>query len=225
MRLKIDCSAFDTLLGGGIESGAITEFYGEGATGKTNTCLQLARNCVLIGKKVVFIDTEGVSLERLEQICGDDYSKINPEILFFSPFSLSDQENMVQQTVKIIENESQSNIGLVVLDSGTMFYRMALGSENEQSDRQCLSRQIILLLACVRKYDIPVVVTNQVYQDIENDEVAPIGGHILFHNAKAIIKLERVVDNVRRATIIKHRSIAEGLNAEFKITNVGIEDL
>jgi DNA repair protein RadB len=222
-KIKIECPVLDTLLGGGIETGAVTEFYGEGGAGKTNICIQLSRNCVLNGKKPIFIDTEGVSFERLEQICGEDYSKVNSEILFFSPFSLDEQEEMVHKAVKLVENSK--DIGLIILDSGTMFYRMAIGTDNEQEYRQKLSRQIILLLANARKYELPVVITNQVYQDIENDCVAPIGGHMLLHNAKAIIKLEKVVDNVRKATIAKHRSIAEGLNCEFKITDRGIEDL
>jgi DNA repair protein RadB len=223
MRLQIGCSALDELLGGGIESGAVTEFYGEGGAGKTNFCLQLSRNCVLEGKKVIFIDTEGVSLERFEQICGSDYQKINKEVLFFSPFSLSEQETMVHEAVKILENKSK--VGLVVLDSGTVYYRMALGSDDEQKHRQNLSRQVILLLAAARKFDIPIIITNQVFQDIETNTISPIGGHILYHNAKAILKLEKVADNIRRATIIKHRSLAEGSNVEFQITNIGIEDL
>lgn len=223
MKLKIECPALDNLLSGGVESGAVTEFFGEGGTGKTNICLQLSRNCVMSGKKVIFIDTEGVSLERFEQICGKNYTKINKEMLFFSPFTHSEQEAMVQQAVKIIESDQK--IGLIILDSGTVFYRMSLGSEDEQAQRQCLSRQIILLLACARKHDIPIVITNQVYQDIDNDTISPIGGHILYHNAKAIIKLEKVTDNVRRATLVKHRSLADGLNCEFQITNNGLEDI
>jgi DNA repair protein RadB len=223
MRLKLGCKGFDHLLGGGIETGAVTEFYGEGGSGKTNICLQITRNCVLDGKKVIFIDTEGVSLERFKQICANDFNKINKEVLFFSPYSMNEQEEMVQKAVKIIENDS--NIGLIVLDSGTIYYRMSLGQDDEQVQRQNLSRQVILLLALARKFDLPVVITNQVYQDIDNDTISPIGGHILYHNAKAIIKLEKIVDNARRATIIKHRSIAEGINAEFKITDKGIEDM
>ncbi len=223
MRLKTECSNLDKLLGGGIESGAVSEFYGEGGTGKTNICLQLARNCVLTGKKVIFIDTEGVSMERFRQICDKNYNKVNKEILFFSPNSLAEQETMVQEAVRIIENGSK--IGLLILDSGTLYYRMSLGSDDEQKQRQILARQIILLLATARKFDLPVIITNQVFQDIETNTISPIGGHILLHNAKAIIKLEKVTDNVRRAIIIKHRSIPEGVNTEFKITNSGIEDL
>ena len=68
MHLKSGCLAIDDLLGGGFEGGCVTVLFGEGGSGKTNVCLQLARNCVLEGRKVVYIDTEGVSPERLRQI-------------------------------------------------------------------------------------------------------------------------------------------------------------
>ena len=223
MKLTFGCNCLDKLTGGGVESGAVSEFYGEGGTGKTNICLQLTKNCVLNDKKVIFIDTEGVSIERFKQICEENFKKINKEVLFFSPYSLLEQEAMVQETVKIVENDS--NIGLIVLDSGTIYYRLSLGCDDEQTHRQNLSRQIILLLALARKFDVPIVITNQVFQDIETDTISPIGGHILYHNAKSIIKLDKVADNIRRATIMKHRSIPEGINTEFRITNKGIEDL
>jgi DNA repair protein RadB len=223
MRHSTSCQGLDRLLGGGIESGAVTEIYGEGGTGKTNISLQLTRNCVLGGKKVIFIDTEGVSMERFKQICSNDFEKITKEVLFFTPYSMSEQEAMIQETVKIVENDS--NVGLIVIDSCTVYYRMSFGCDDEQLQRQNLSRQVILLLAVARKFDLPVVLTNQVFHDIETNTISPIGGHILFHNAKAILKFEKVADNVRRATVMKHRSIPEGVNVEFRITNNGIEDL
>ena len=76
-RLPINCKPLDNLLGGGIESSSITEVYGEAGSGKTNFCLQAARELALKGGKVAYIDSEGVSLERLEQLCQDyDHKKI-----------------------------------------------------------------------------------------------------------------------------------------------------
>ncbi|MEW6070778.1 MAG: DNA repair and recombination protein RadA, partial [Candidatus Thermoplasmatota archaeon] len=46
-RLKIGVKDFDDLLGGGLEPGAITEFYGEFSTGKTQICHQLCVNVQL----------------------------------------------------------------------------------------------------------------------------------------------------------------------------------
>ena len=67
--------ALDELLGGGIETQAITEFAGEYGTGKTQICLTLS---VLaqqtpeeggLGGRVLYIDTEGTFVpERVYQI-------------------------------------------------------------------------------------------------------------------------------------------------------------
>ena len=50
-RLPVACPPLDELLHGGVESGALTEFFGEAGSGKTNICLQLARNAALAGRK------------------------------------------------------------------------------------------------------------------------------------------------------------------------------
>ena len=68
-RLQLKCKPLDDLLGGGIESNAITEIHGEAGSGKTNLCLQASREYASKGKKVAYIDSEGVSLERLDQMC------------------------------------------------------------------------------------------------------------------------------------------------------------
>ncbi|UCE80339.1 MAG: AAA family ATPase, partial [Methanobacteriota archaeon] len=91
-RVPIGSKALDDLLGGGLEGGAITLLFGEAGTGKTNICLQVARNVALEGKKVVFIDTEGVSLDRVRQISGDEYETVMKNLLFFEPHSFEDQE-------------------------------------------------------------------------------------------------------------------------------------
>jgi DNA repair protein RadB len=224
MRLAVKCKAMDDLFDGGVESGAITEFYGEAGTGKTTLCLQLTRNCVEDKKKVIFIDTEGVSLDRLKQICGSEtkFKSVTKEILFFEPYSLEEQSEVVDKSLKLVE--SQAKIGLVVLDSATLFYRIALGSENESSARRGLAKQIVDLLSLARKKDLPVILTNQVYTDIENNTFNPIGGHLLHHNAKAIIKLERLENGLRKAIIMKHRSLAENNECLFLLTNKGVED-
>lgn len=224
MKLAIECKALDELLEGGVESGAITEFYGEAGSGKTTLCLQLARNCVDNNKKVVFIDAEGVSLERLRQICGDNakFKAVTKEILFFEPYSLPEQTEVIEKTLKLVE--SKANIGLVALDSATTFYRIMLGSDEESKARRSLSKQILDLLSLARKNDLPVVVTNQVYTDVETNTFNPIGGHVLYHNAKAIVKLERMNNSMRKAIIMKHRFIPDERECLFALTNKGIEN-
>ncbi|MGD9963539.1 MAG: ATPase domain-containing protein, partial [Thermoplasmata archaeon] len=84
-HVAIGSAGLDGLLEGGLEGGAITLLFGEAGTGKTNICLQVARNVASQGKKVIYIDTEGVSLERLRQICADEFEEVMKNILFFEP--------------------------------------------------------------------------------------------------------------------------------------------
>jgi DNA repair protein RadB len=215
-RLNIKCKPLDDMLGGGIENGSITEIYGEAGSGKTNFCLQTARECALNDKKIAYIDSEGVSLERLQQICSDyDFKKILSNILFFNPSSLEEQEKMIENAVKI------KNLGLIVFDTFNMFYRMTL-EENEEGANRSLNRQITNLQLVARKNDVSVMMTGQVYS-IENGDVKPFAGRNIEHIAKTIIKLEKIGVGRREATIIKHRSIPEGKKTSFSITSKGLE--
>lgn len=209
----------DELLEGGLEGGAITLLFGEAGSGKTNICLQVARNVTLSGKKVIYIDTEGVSLERLQQIAGDKYEEVMKNILFFEPHSFEEQEKFVEKAVKLAD--SSLEIGAIIVDSATIHYRLTRNDE-EKGTRKSLSPQLAKLLGVGRIKDIPILVTSQVYTDIEKGTFEPLGGHVLLHNAKAIIRLDKVSTGTRRAVIVKHRHLEEGRRAEFKITKTGI---
>lgn len=209
----------DDLLEGGLEGGAITLLFGEAGSGKTNICLQVARNVALLGKKVIYIDTEGVSLERLQQIAGDKYEDVMKNILFFEPHSFEEQEKFVEKAVKL--TDSSLEIGAIIVDSATIHYRLTRNDE-EKGTRKSLSPQLAKLLGVGRIKDIPIIVTSQVYTDIDKGTFEPLGGHVLLHNAKAIIRLDKVSTGTRRAVIVKHRHLEEGRRAEFKITKTGI---
>ena len=215
-RLKIKCPPLDNLLDGGIENRSITEIYGEAGSGKTNFCLQASRECASTGKKVAYIDSDGVSLERLNQLCKDcDSKKIFTQILFFNPSSLKQQEEMIKNAIKI------KNLGLIVLDTFNLFYRLIL-EDDEKFAIRSLNRQITELQICAMKKNIYVIITGQVYST-ENNDVKPFAGKGIDHIAKTIIKLEKIGIGKRLATIIKHRSQPEGKKAVFTIAAKGLE--
>ena len=222
MKVALGCRALDDLLGGGVEAGCITLLHGEAGSGKTNFCLQLARNVVRAGHKVIYIDTEGVSLERLEQMTGDDYDVVAKNILFSEPYSFEEQEKLIDKAVKMTEGSPA--VGLIVIDSITMHYRLTMRDETRRDERYGLTRQIAKLLRVSRERDIPVVVTSQVYTDIDTGAYMPLGGHMLSHNAKAIVRFERTGLGTRTAVLDKHRHRAEGTRAAFRITAHGLED-
>jgi len=222
MKVALGCRALDDLLGGGVDEGCITLLHGEAGSGKTNFCLQLARNVVRAGKKVIYIDTEGVSLERLRQICGEDFDLVLKNILFSEPYSFEEQENLIEKAVKLAENNVE--VGLIVIDSITMHYRLTMRDETRREERHSLTRQISKLLRVSRQRGIPVVVTSQVYTDIDTGAYLPLGGHMLSHNAKTIVRLEKAGPSQRVAVLEKHRHREEGLRVTFRITGRGLED-
>ncbi|MBC7080677.1 MAG: DNA repair and recombination protein RadB [Thermoplasmatales archaeon] len=213
-KLKLNCS-LDNLLEGGIEHGIVTEIYGEGGTGKTNICIQASKSCAMEGKKVVYIDTEGISRERIAQVIKE--KKLLEKLLLFSPFSLKEQDEMVSKAIKI-------DSGLIILDSANLFYRLEM-IEDEAKATRYLTNQLIKLQIEARKRDIPVIITSQVYS--VGEEVKPFAGRSMDHIAKTIIMLEKVGNRdgkeIRKATIMKHRSLPEGKSATFLITPDGIE--
>ncbi len=215
-RTPLRCFPVDALLGGGLEPGIITEIYGDAGSGKTNLCLQLARNVAAAGRKSVFIDTEGLSMERLRQICDgeEEFGTVMKNLLVFSPKSLDEQAKMVANAIKIKE------AGAIILDSANMYYRIEWYEDNDRTER-LLINQLVQLQVAAREREMPVVITGQVYSS--EDSVQPFAGRSMEHIVKTILRLEKTGLENRKATIIKHRSEAEGQSAVFRITSRGME--
>jgi len=215
-RLQLKCNPIDNLLGGGIEYKTITKIYGEAGSGKTNLCLQASRECANNEKKVAYIDSEGASLERLNQICKKyNYEKIIKNILFYNPLSLEDQEKMIKNAINI------KDLGLIIVDTINLFYRINLEGDKEGAMRS-FTRQMANLQIAAREKDIHVIVVEQVYTD-KNGDIKPFTNRDTEHMIKTIVRLEKTGVGERQATIIKHRSQPEEKNTIFKITAIGIE--
>lgn len=217
-RLPLGCQGIDMLLGGGFEAGIITQLYGESGTGKTNVVLQLAVQAVARGLRVVFIDTEGFSAERFQQIAGEGAREIASKIIVFEPMSLEQQHVAIREASKIASH----GIGLLVMDSATSLYRAVLEAEDNRPAKRTLTSQLSEVQEIARRHRIPAVVTNQVYMDVDSGELKPIGGTSMEHICKTILSLERLGGGRRLARIIKHRSQPEGETSEFTIVAGGV---
>ena len=210
----------DNLLEGGFESDEITTIYGPGASGKTNICLIAAAHTASQGKKVIYIDTEGgFSLERLKQIALD-YKNVLDKTIFLKPTSFKEQKKVFLQLKDIINNK----IGLIVVDTVSMLYRLELGKNGEaQEANRELGKQLSYLSEIARKKNIPILITNQVYASFdEKDKVNMVGGDLLKYGSKCLIELQITPASNRRLILKKHRSIEEEKEILFKIVDGGI---
>jgi DNA repair protein RadB len=222
-RLSTGIASVDRLLGGGLETDSVTETYGEGGSGKTLFCLDVALRVAREGRWVFYIDTEGVSVDRLRALAGADLERILKRFLLSTPKDLDEQTAAVR-TACALAREGRRPVGLLVVDSATAYYRLSLSAPTEDDARQALSLEISDLVLTALRAHVPVLITNQVWRSIRDGTLEPVGGSFLNHAAKTILFFERLPGARRRVVLKKHRDRPEG-SAEFRITDSGLESV
>jgi DNA repair protein RadB len=217
------CSSIDELLGGGFERGTATQVYGPPAAGKSNLVLSAAVEAAAAGGSTLYIDTEGVSVDRMEQLASahpeTDLDEVAERLLISEAVDFDEQREAVQDAEAFA-----TQVELVVLDSATGFYRLERTEQAEGEALRAVARQITHLLSLARKHDIAVAFTNQVYTDPEGETASALGGHTLDHWSGIILRLDRFRGGNRRATLEKHHAREAGETAQFRITGSGLAD-
>jgi DNA repair protein RadB len=225
--LTTGCRELDELLGGGFERGTVTQLYGPPAAGKTNVALSAAVRVAAAGGTAVYIDTEGLSIDRFRQLAeaaaGEDQSieDVTARLVVSEAHDFEAQEEAVRDAAEFAERAE-----LIVLDSATGFYRLErTGDSDDGESLRRVARQVTHLLSLARKHDLATVLTNQVFTDPDTDRARPLGGHTLEHWTGTVVRLERFRGGNRRATLEKHRSKLAGESATFAITDEGIANV
>jgi DNA repair protein RadB len=215
------CNPVDVLLGGGFERGAVTQVYGPPAAGKTNVVLSAAVNVAAAGGSVLYIDTEGLSVDRMEQLAsargGASVDELASRIIVSESHTFEEQREAVRDAA-----EFAPEVEFVVLDSATGFYRLVRTEQEEGEALRAVARQITHLLSLARKHDLAVAFTNQVYTDPDSDQTRGLGGHTLDHWSAVVLRLDRFRGGNRRATLEKHHAREAGDTAQFRITGSGL---
>ncbi|MCL5955114.1 MAG: DNA repair and recombination protein RadB [Candidatus Thermoplasmatota archaeon] len=217
-KIPIGISCLDELTGGGLESEVITEIFGEGGAGKTNISMQFAISTIREGGQVLYLDTEGFSVERFLQISGGDSSMADGLILY-RVSSLEDQDLAILRVPKILEKSRK--VRLIIIDSFTEYFRLE-ASGDAVTRAAGFQKELSSLAASALKFRVPVLLTNQIYQSPDSGNLHPFGGYVIDHVMKAIYRVEKTKDGKRRLVVVKHRSIKEGTAKEFKITEYGL---
>jgi len=218
------CGALDELLGGGFERGTVSQLYGPPAAGKTNVALSAAVGVAAAGGQALYIDTEGLSVDRFRQLidatADEPVEDVASRLIITDAIDFQEQQEAVRDAAEFAQQ-----VDLMVLDSATGFYRLQRGEDEHGGDSlRAVARQVTQLLSLARKHDIAVVITNQVFTDPDSDRTRALGGHTLEHWTGVVLRLDRFRGGNRRATLEKHRSKAAGEQTTFKITDRGIVD-
>ncbi|MDR0523389.1 MAG: DNA repair and recombination protein RadA [Candidatus Methanoplasma sp.] len=233
-KLSTGSKAFDDLLGGGLESQAITEFFGEFGSCKTQVCFQLAVNATLpedkggLDSDVIMLDSENTFRpERVIQMA--NYLGVDPEetlkrIHVARAFNSQHQILLVDKAIELAKDRK---IRLMIVDSLTSHFRAEYLGRGALAERQqILNRHMHDLLNFATLNNAVIAVTNQVAAKPDaffGDPTRPIGGHVVGHTATFRIYLRKGKAGKRIARLIDSPSLPEG-EAVFSVTEDGIKD-
>jgi len=224
----------DTLLGGGIETQAVTEFHGAFGSGKTQVGFQLAINVQLSKEQgglegaCIFVDAENTfrpgRIKQMAEAQGLDSKKILENIYVARAYN-SDHQMVL--TEKIGEMVKERNVKLVIVDSVTSNFRADYIGRGTLADRQQkLNRHLHTLQRLADVYNVAIYITNQVMARPDilfGDPTVPIGGHILGHFSTHRVYVRKSKANRRIARVIDSPNLPEA-ETIFLITPEGIKD-
>ena len=169
-KLTTGCSSLDNLLGGGIETQSLTEFYGEFGSGKSQLCHQLCVTVQLgeaqggLNGSVLYIDTESTFRpERVQQIAprfGIKPKDVLKGIVYAEAYTSNHQTVLLENADEVIK---ENNVKLIIVDSVMSHFRSEyIGREMLANRQQQLNKHLHKLTRLGRAFNTSLAITNQV---------------------------------------------------------------
>lgn len=235
VKMTTGSSDFDKLIGGGIESCAITEAFGEFRCGKTQICHTLSVTAQLpvsmggVNGKVIWIDTENsFRPSRVIEIAerfGVDGTAVLENIVYARAFTHEHQMNLLQTAAAKMCEES---FGLIIIDSATALFRVDFNGRGQLAERQQkLGQFLSTLQKMAEEFNVAVFITNQVVADpgasamFVADAKKPVGGHVLAHACTTRLQLRKGKGDTRICKVYDSPCLPEG-EVTFAIGEGGI---
>lgn len=233
-KLTSGAKALDELLGGGFETQAISELFGEFGSGKTQIAHQLAVNVTLpveqggLDGGTIWIDSENTFRpERISQMA--TALELDPDetlkgIYVARAFNSHHQMLLAEKAMEVAK---EYNARLLVVDSMTAHFRAEYIGRGALAERQqLLNKHMHGLLRFGDAFNAVVCVTNQVMAKPDaffGDPTRPIGGHIVGHTATFRMYLRKSKGGKRIARLVDSPNLPEG-EAVFLVDANGVSD-
>ncbi|MBC8521388.1 MAG: DNA repair and recombination protein RadA [Methanomicrobia archaeon] len=238
-KLTTGSKSFDDLLGGGLETQAMSEFYGEFGSGKTQIAHQLAVNVQLplekggLNGSAIMVDTENTFRpERIKDMAEGaelDYEDVLKNIHVARAYNSNHQILLVQKAKEVAEDlkDTEKPVRLMIIDSATAHFRSEYVGRGTLADRQQkINKHLHDALRFADLNNAVVMITNQVMVRPDaffGDPTRPIGGHIVGHTATFRLYLRKSKGEKRIAKLVDSPNLPEA-EAVFSVSKVGIRD-
>lgn len=236
IMLSTGSRCLDELLKGGIETGSLTEIFGEFRTGKTQLCHTLCVTCQLPldqggGEgKAVYIDTEGTfrpqRLVAIAERFGLDPGDVLDNVAYARAHNSEQQVELLKMASALM---AEDRYALVVVDSATALFRTDYSGRGELSERQMQLAQFLRSLTRIcEEFGVAVVVTNQVVANPDGmsfakDATKPIGGNIMAHASTTRLRFKKARGDNRICQIYDSPNLPES-DCQFAVSDGGVVD-
>ena len=236
IKISTGSKAVNEMLGGGIETGALTEAFGAFGSGKTSIAHQLSVNVQLPRDQggaegiAVWIDTEGTLrpeyIKKIAEARGMDSTEVLKNFRGVRAFNSDHQMLLVENIEKLLKQGL--NVKLVIIDSLMSLFRSDFSGRGQLADRQQkLNKHMHAMLKLAHAHNIAIYCTNQVMARPDvffGDPTEAVGGHVVGHNSTYRVYLRRGKKGTRVAKLIDAPAMPEA-EAIFKVSDAGIEDV
>ncbi len=227
----------------GVRLGETIELFGPFRSGKSQLCHQLCVTVQLppelggVGKKAVFVDTEGTfSPSRIKAIHGKlqkdlgwekSFEDVLRDITYARAYNSDHQMTLVERLLELFYNH-KDEYGLVALDSATAHFRAEYAGRGTLAERQqTINHHLGILGRLADTYNVAIAITNQVQSNpaaFFGDPTQAIGGNILGHWAITRFYLRKSKGEKRIIRIYDSPYLPES-EAVFAITPEGCVDV
>ncbi|MBN1801097.1 MAG: DNA repair and recombination protein RadA [Candidatus Lokiarchaeota archaeon] len=230
--------ALNKILGGGVQTGKLTEVFGPFKSGKTNLAHTIAVSAQLPLSKggldcaVAYIDTENTfskdKIMRIAKRFGLDPKIVLTRLYHTRIYSSDHQAQMIQKAENLCKSRG---VRLLVVDSLMALMRneyMGIGMLARR--QQVLNNMIHALSRIAETYNCAILLTNQVATKMMGMFAADdaIGGNIVAHGChfRVMFKTKGFSSNnsLKRKAIIVDAPDLPPEECEFYITSAGVSD-
>jgi DNA repair protein RadB len=223
-KIPTGCRTIDDFLKGGFPIESVILVYGEAETGKTTLAMQCAINCVRLGFKALFVDSDRTfSARRFSQIAGEQFQTIAEMIILVRPDDFEEQTAIVDQ----LNDYVNRNFKLVVFDTVTSLYRLKVSqspSRTFELNRE-LNRQLAVLAQMARTQKIAILLTSQVHSVLNEAPITiePVATRVLKFWADIVVAM-KLTENPQtiNVTVEKNPEKLPPIACDLRIEETGV---
>lgn len=231
--LPTGCEGLDSLLGGGLLEGTLTELVGPSASGKTQTCLRATSHIAYHSQAaVMYLDTcNSFSSKRIAQFIAKSSFKSKDQkgnteramkrishYNVFDVYSMLDLLHQIESSMHTQGKNESSRVRLLIVDSVASVITPILSGSNLQGHSLMTSLGVVLKKLAL-EYSVAVLITNHMVLDKTGMSKPALGESWKPMPHVRLLLSRDPVSNICEISLLKHTSMVCDQQASISLNS------